>query len=139
MGKASRRKREPAKRTQKRPDDAISYGPIRIERFGRFVRYRNESTPEQRTEFLKKLKESHDAIKGDLERELTGLQQLVMCYDPVELMHRAAYMVMLLFIKHKSENEYRDDEPYFLPTVEYLQYLIVVVLVFWTRKGAFLR
>jgi len=77
MGKANRRKREPAKRVPKQPDDAVSYGPIRIDRFGRFVRYRNDSTPDQHTEFLKKVKESHDSIKGDLEREVTGLQQLI--------------------------------------------------------------
>jgi hypothetical protein len=39
-------------------------------------------------------------------------------------MHRAAYQVLLVLMKHTSEYEYRDDEPLFLPTAEYLQYLI---------------
>ena len=124
MGKASRRKRQRIKRIYKRPDNAIRYGSIRIERFGRFIRYRNESTPAQHAKFLKQLRESHDTTKGDLEREVAGLQQLVLRYDPIELMHGAAYMVLPLFIEHKSENEYRGEENYFLPTLEYLQYLI---------------
>jgi hypothetical protein len=124
MGKANRNKLKRIKRVYKRPDDAISYRPIRMERFGRFIRSRNVSTPEQHLELLKKLKESHHAIESDLEREVAVLQQLVMRYDPVEVMHRAAYIVLTLFIKYRSESEYLEDEPYFLPTIEYLQYLI---------------
>jgi hypothetical protein len=72
MGKASRRKRKGATKTHKQPDEAFECGPLRIERFGRFLRYRNESTPEQHAEFLKRVSRSHDAIKGDLEKQVRG-------------------------------------------------------------------
>ncbi len=102
----------------------ISYGPLRIERFGRGIRYSNTSTPEEHTVFLKKVEEENKRILEELEREVITLQNLVKKYDPVELMHRAVYMLLPLFIKYKSENEYGLGESYYLPAVEYLQYLI---------------
>ncbi|MHB0978161.1 MAG: YecA family protein [Minisyncoccota bacterium] len=61
---------------------------------------------------------------AELQRELAVLQALVAKYDALELMHRAAYMLLPLFMKYRSENEFLGEEAYFLPTVEYLQYLI---------------
>jgi len=124
MGKANRRNRKRLTESRNPPDDVFSHGPIQVERFGRFIRSRNVSTPEQHSDFLRELKENHKAIEGDLEREVAALQKLVMRYDPVEVMHRSTYMVLTLFIKYRSENEYVGDENYSLPALEYLQYLI---------------
>src|SRR5207248_60121 len=45
-------------------------------------------------------------------------------YDPLELMHRAAYVVLQVFMGGPSESELSSDESFFLPAVEYLQYLV---------------
>lgn len=124
MRRKSHGKKHKKKWIGKAPDEVIAHGPLRVERYGRYIRFSNTSTPEQHEAFLENTKEVNKQILVDLERELVVLQGFVRKYDPVELMHRAAYMLMPLFMKYRSEGEFQADESYFLPTVEYLQYLI---------------
>jgi hypothetical protein len=124
MGRKSRGKKNKKQWVRRKPDEVMSLGPIRVERYGRFTRLFNTSTPEEHSAFLVRSKEANKQILADLQRELTVLQTLVAKYDAVELMHRAAYMLLPLFMKYRSENEFTGEESYFLPTVEYLQYLI---------------
>jgi hypothetical protein len=125
MGKKSRRKRTKRQKWGKRaPDDVIAYGPLRIERYGRRIRWSNSSTPEQHAALLKRFREGNREVLRDIELDLGTLQALVSRYDPVELLHRAAYTLLPLFLEYRSENEFPLEESYFLPTVEYLQYLV---------------
>lgn len=124
MGKKKRSKNHKKKWVRKTPDEVIASGPLNIERYGRYIRFSNTSTPQQHAAFLEHSKEINKQVLVDLESELAVLQDLLTKYDPVELMHRAAYMLMPLFLKYRSEGEFQADETYFLPTVEYLQYLI---------------
>ncbi|MDE1925498.1 MAG: hypothetical protein KGH79_05010, partial [Patescibacteria group bacterium] len=73
---------------------------------------------------MKRSEEVNKEVVGELEKGVPTLQNLINKYDPVELMHRAAYMLLPLFMKYRSEYEFAPNESYFLPTVEYLQYLI---------------
>ena len=124
MGKKSRGKKRRDKWVRRKPDEVIARGPIRVERYGRFIRFSNTSTPSQHAAFLEHSEKINKQVLIDLERELAVLQGLVGKYDAVELMHRAAYMLLPLFMKYRSENEFGEGESYFLPTVEYIQYLI---------------
>jgi hypothetical protein len=45
-------------------------------------------------------------------------------YDPVLLLHRAAYMLLPLFLNYDSERTLDSKASFFLPGVEYLQYLV---------------
>ncbi|HMI83281.1 MAG TPA: SEC-C domain-containing protein [Polyangiaceae bacterium] len=74
--------------------------------------------------FLQHNREANTRVLADLEQELTILQGLVAKYDAVGVMHRAAYELFPLLMQYRSENEFRGEEPLFLATVEYLQYLI---------------
>lgn len=124
MGKKSRTKKHKKEWIRKSPDEIFSNGPFLIERYGRHIRFSNNSTPEQHAAFLDYAKEANKQVLIDRERELAVLQALISKYDPVELLHRAAYMLMPLFMKYRSEGEFQGEESYFLPTVEYLQYLV---------------
>jgi hypothetical protein len=125
MGRAGRRKgRRGEKWVRKAPDAVMRLGPVRVERYGRYIRYSNISTPEEHAAFLERSKEANRQVLMELEREVAVLQGLVRQYDPVELMHRAAYVLLPLFLKYRSESEFQTDEAYSLPTAEYLQYLI---------------
>jgi hypothetical protein len=73
---------------------------------------------------LAEVAKAHRNVIPKLAEELAVLQSLIQEYDPIELMHRAAYMLLPLFLKYRSENEYSREESYFLPAVEYIQYLI---------------
>ena len=124
MGKASRRKKKKNVWVRQTPDEVLERGPLRIERYGRFIRMRNLSTPEEHAETLKRAKEANKKILAELERDVKALQSLVGKHDPLELMHRAAYELLPLFIDYRSESDLIGEESYYLPTVEYLQYLI---------------
>lgn len=124
MGRKSRGKKHRKEWARKSPDEVFSRGPIKIARYGRYIRFSNNSTVEQHAAFLERVKEANKEIIKDLEHEVSILQSMVKKYDPVELMHRATYMLLPLFTKYGSENEYEPNESYYLPTVEYLQYLI---------------
>lgn len=107
-----------------KPDEVFEYGPLTVARFGRYIQFSNESTPEQQTAILKHTIETHQKNLRDLEVEVPALQALIGKYDAVELMHRAAYELLPLFMNHRTESEYTPDETYSLPTVEYIQYVI---------------
>ena len=107
-----------------KPDEVFEYGPLTVARFGRYIQFSNESTPEQQAEIQKHAREMHKEVAEELEEEVPALQRLVGKYDAIELMHRAAYELLPLFMKHSVESDYTSEETYTLPTVEYIQYLI---------------
>lgn len=124
MGKKSRKNASKKNLTKNAPDEVINYGPLSIERYGRFIQFSNNATAEEQTAFLKRSEEINKKIPKELGQEIKILQDLVKHFDPTELMSRAAHILLPLFIEHRSENEYSPDESYSLPTAEYLQYLI---------------
>jgi SEC-C motif len=124
MGKKNRRSLKREKWRKVKPDETFSFGPFRITRYGRFVTYENFATPNQHAAFLKHVDEVHKDTIRNLGVQIAELQAAVSKYDPIELMHRAVYMVLPLFLQYYSENQYESEETYFLPAVEYLQYLI---------------
>jgi SEC-C motif len=124
MARKKLKYRKRGKKGRSVPDDAFEWGPVRIERFGRYIRYRNTATPEQHAAYLKALDGVHKELVKELEKEVLILQKAVQRHDPVKLMHRAAYMLLPLFATHASEYEYSFEESHYLPIVEYLQYLI---------------
>jgi hypothetical protein len=106
------------------PDEIIGTGPLKIERYGRHILFSNTSTSEEHAAFLKRAEEENNKIFKELEKIVPELQILISRYDPVQLMHRATYILLPLFMKYKSEGEFTSEESYYLPTVEYIQYLI---------------
>jgi SEC-C motif len=124
VSKKDRPSRKRGKREAIKLDETVRVGTMRIERFGRFVSLVNDATPEQHAEFLRRMSEQHGQIVSELSAELSRLQLSLQKYDPIEVMHRAAYELLPLFTKYYSENQFESDEVYALPGVEYLQYLI---------------
>jgi|SRR6266478_8131850 len=124
MGKKSRQKKSRKQWVKGTPDEVFRFGPLKIARFGRFIQYSNTSSPQEHAGFLERAAKVHRESVAELAAELGRLQSLIQQHDPIDLMHRAAYMLLPVFMKYHSENEFSRDESYFLPTVEYLQYLI---------------
>src|SRR5437016_6224753 len=119
-----KRRSRKAKTIRLKADDVFERGPLRVERFGRFIRMQNTASPEEHAEFLKRANTLGKKTLNDLEGDVLALQSLVARYDPLELMHRAAYVLLQVFMGGPSESELSSDESFFLPAVEYLQYLI---------------
>ena len=68
MGRKSRGKKHKKEWVRKTPDEVISRGPIRVERYGRYIRFSNTSTPKQHVAFLERTKEVDKQVLEDLER-----------------------------------------------------------------------
>ncbi|MDD5500739.1 MAG: SEC-C domain-containing protein [Candidatus Omnitrophica bacterium] len=124
MGKSSKRKKLSKRFVKLRLDDAFVAGPVSIERFGNVIRFSNTSTPEQHKAFLQQAEKANAESFKQLDVKVPLLQRHISRYEPLEIMHRAVGMLLPLFIQHKSEGEYSSEESWFLPTTEYLQYLI---------------
>jgi hypothetical protein len=123
MGK-KRKKNKPHKWIRPAPDEVATFGPFSIIRYGRNVVLSNQSTPEEQRAFLARSAEANTKVHAELAAKIGELQDLIRNYDPVLLMHRATYVLLPLFMKYRSENEYSHEESLVLPGVEYLQYLI---------------
>lgn len=108
----------------KKPNEVLSFGPLKIIRNGRYIHILNTATPKEHAAFLKKMETAHREVISELEKEVAKLQTLIQKYDSIEIMHRAAYMLLPLFLTYHSESEFTGEESNFLPIVEYLQYLI---------------
>ncbi len=121
QNKQSKRKRE---WTRLKPDEVIQRGPLFIARYGRLIRFTNRATSEEHHTFLATVAAENSKIHETLARKVSDIQDRITKYDPVELMHRAAYEVLPLFLKHQSESEYSSEESRALPGIEYIQYLI---------------
>jgi hypothetical protein len=84
----------------------------------------NAMTPDEHREFLRRTVAAHEEIHGKLAAQVAALQNEIHSYDPVALMHRAAYMLLPLLMKYRSEDEFTAEEGLYLPALEYLQYLV---------------
>lgn len=124
MGKKSSRKKGRTKWIRPTPDEVVSRGPLSIARYGRSVLLSNQSTPEEHREFLRRAADANRRIHKELAEKVGNLQDLIYKYDAVLLLHRAAYVLLPLFLKYRSGNEFDSEESLSLPGVEYLQYLI---------------
>lgn len=120
MSKSKKKKN----RTKRTVEEAFSFGPIQIERAGETVRYSKTGTAEEQSQFLKQLEESHKKLYPELEQRIQQLQALIQKYDPIELMHRATYMLFPILMKYKSESDFGAGDSKIMPGAEYVQYLI---------------
>lgn len=107
-----------------RVDERLQYGPLEIVRVGKFVQMKNNATPEQHAEILRRAAETNKVLLTELEAKIGELQGEISKYDPLELMHFAGYMALSLLMKGKTDSELDRDESKVLPGLEYLQYLV---------------
>ena len=105
-------------------DERYTYGPLELIRAGKVVIMKNNSTPEQHAETLKRAAEANKELLVELETKIKELQDEVSKYDPLELMDHAGYMALAVLIHGKTESELSHEETRVLPGLEYLQYLI---------------
>lgn len=124
MSKRNKRRSHVEKWEKVKPDESFTFGPLRVSRHGKYVHLENRATPEEHVAMLARMKDAHKATITDLETSIASLQAEIQVYDPIELMHRAAYMLIPLLLKYYSENQYETSESLALPAAEYLQYLI---------------
>lgn len=105
-------------------DEGFRYGPFEVVRIGKQVIMKNNATPEQHEQMLKKMAEIHEDVSSRLEAAVANLQKEISQKAPLKLMERAGYEVLAILRENKTESEFTHDEAVVLPCLEYLMYLI---------------
>lgn len=123
MGRKNKDK-QPKDWVKRKPDESLCFGPIRIDRYGRYIHFSNTMTFEEHKILLSKMKITHSDISMEISIKIEELQKAIAQYNPIDLLHRAAYEVLPLYIRYESESDYQPAEGSNLTTLEYLQYLI---------------
>ena len=124
-----RKKQRLEKETQRltgrvKVDERFTSGPFEVVRAGKLVVMKNNSTPEQHTENLKRIAKINKELFLEMELKIKELQEEISKYDPLEIMQFAGYKAISLLMHGKTESELDHDESKVLPSIEYLQYLI---------------
>jgi hypothetical protein len=123
--KKRRQKREAERRTGRvKVDEHFQYEHLEIIRAGKQVIMRNNASPEQHSEMLKRAARANKQVVNDLAAKIKELQGMISKYDPLDLMYMAGCIALGLLAKGKTESELKTEENKVLPSIEYLQYLI---------------
>ncbi len=130
MVSKKRKKKERIKRVRDmqkgriRVDETLQYGPLKIQRAGKYVQMQNNSTPEQLETIRKAMDKAHADVTIELEKAIKKLQTEISTKDPLRLMERAGYEALTVLKENMTESEFSSSQVKVLPGLEYLQYLI---------------
>jgi hypothetical protein len=130
MVSKKRKKKERIKRVRDiqkgriRVDETLQYGPLKIQRAGKYVQMQNNSTPEQLEAMRKAMDKAHADVTVELENAIKKLQTEISTKDPLQLMERAGYEALMVLKENMTESEFSSSQVKVLPGLEYLQYLI---------------
>lgn len=101
--------------------EGFSYGPIRVERFGRLVRIRSEWEPGQFEKFRESVKNRRSEFKIEIDQKVAGLLSLIQEFDPMQLLSVVSIRNCFADPETYRETTHEGRECY----VEYAQSLIL--------------
>ena len=118
-------KQKQAKRYQvTKPDELFTKGPIRFERHGRFIVGRNNWTSDEHSRFMNGLADQYDAVVAEIDALVTEAAAEVARYDPLQILHRAWWMLSDIRIDIEAENQVGKEDVLATRMVDYVQSLI---------------
>jgi len=109
---------------QEKPDERFGYGPIVMERYGRFIRSENRMSETQFAEMGQRLAKQQPEIAKAIDEKINKLIGLVSSVDPLELLQRAYGGFVIAQIGKKSEPESTLEDNAALWSLEYVQNII---------------
>jgi len=86
MGRKSSRKVND-KKVKKRVSDyeGFRFGPLIIERFGRYIKYSSKWKPGEHKEHMKYIRKNRPEFRKEIDRKITEILTLINTYDPLRL------------------------------------------------------
>jgi hypothetical protein len=114
-----------SKSKPQRPDDYARYGPIEIARFGKLVVMRNNMTEDEKNKILNDLAEEYPIIKNNIDELVEDIRNLVIQYDPLELLRYSYYNMFFSMLGKPSESQYDFDDIVAVRMIDYIQSVIV--------------
>jgi len=123
MSKKQKRKRK-QKKQKKKPDEVYASGPMRLERYGRFVLMQNRATEEQNEQFKKNAKAQYPEICNEIDERIASIRRLIGQLDPLRLLQAGFFRFAKSVLGKTAEQDARrrTRPPLFLIIFEGLIY-----------------
>lgn len=113
------------KTKRQRPDDYARLGPIEAARFGKEVVIRNNMTEDEHKNYVNYLAEEYPKIKNRIDELVKEIRELVIMYDPLQLLHQSYYNMFLSMLGKPSESQQGFDDMVAVRMIDYIQSVIV--------------
>lgn len=107
------------------PDEVFHDGAFRMERYGRFVRMRNEMPRSQHKVFMARMAEEFPEYCKEIDGLVLEIRRQVRMFNPLTLLQCAYFNLVQLTLGKKSESEYGFEEMIGLRMLDYVQSVIV--------------
>ena len=108
-----------------RPDSYYNDGIFELARFDRNILVKNNSTSEQRTEYITYLRTEYPAKYASISQKILAIQQDVGRCDPYDFLMHIRSMVLMTQINMFSEFDYLSEAVAIIRAQEYIQSIIV--------------
>lgn len=90
MSKTQKR-RNRTKRKRVRPDEVYQYGPLRLERMGRYVGLSSHWPPGEFEKHIARVKANKEPFRNEINGKVAELRALMSEFDPLELVSHLAF------------------------------------------------
>ncbi len=110
-----------------RADDVLEFGPFRISRLGRFIRWENRATENQHAAIMERFSEAYPRTCSEIDSLVLQIVDVVSSFDPLPLLHRAYWEYLTHNAGIASEVELKSEAIEARLNLEYLQSIICAV------------
>ncbi|WP_088178172.1 SEC-C metal-binding domain-containing protein [Methyloversatilis discipulorum] len=107
-----------------RPDEAFSFGPFRMMRFGRHLVSQTDWSPKEFDKFQARLVADYDSVVQAIDRDIADASALVATLDPLAILHRAWWERSAATIGIDSEVELGPEHAQAARMLDYVQSLV---------------
>ncbi len=105
----------------KKDYEGFTYGPFKVERFGRYLKYSTDWKPGEHKKYIEHVKSKRPELKKDIDAKIQELLKIIEENDPFELLSTVSY-----------KNCFVDPEEYRESTHEgrecYVEYALSMIL-----------
>jgi hypothetical protein len=115
------------KRRLAKPDEAFSFGPIAVSRFGKNIIWETHWPEGTFDETQKRLVEHYPEIVKEINSLITEIASLVSALPPAELLKRAWWEMANVQVQIQSESDISPEQGVALRMLDYVQSVIVAV------------
>jgi hypothetical protein len=120
MGEKSRKKKTKKPKKVQKDYEGYQYGPIRLERFGRYTVMSSHWKPGEHQKFIEHVKSKRPELKNDIDKKIQELVSIIEKNDPFELLTTISSKNCFADPEQYSESSHEGRECY----VEYALSLI---------------
>src|ERR1700720_791228 len=112
MMSKKRENRNRTKRKRVKADEVYQYGPLRLERMGRYVGLSSQWPPGEFEKHIARVKAHKEPFKKEITDKVTALRSLMTEFDPLELISYLAFKNVFANPETFTESTHEGRESY---------------------------